>query len=304
MPRSDSKRTAARAASSEAEQKRHAKLTRIEAVRLKRTRRADLASAYLTKLQERAVIVFSPLSDRYAPDWEQHVRADVSFDAYCRRMSELARLIETRGGFKHSEAMRAIVGPYPDLPYPDSQQAVASWLRGELKKLRDGERKNGAAPARRGDTLSRLQVADLAIAMLEALSDEIGDELLCLFQELVDIDRHRRVLSEARSEQFGLAVAFEGQAALQGREFGVRELARIVSVSPATITAWRRSAQYQDAVASEKRVWGVLLREYFGTIKAEDPDLPEPQAFTRAFRMYGESLPGRRAKWQPGPEEK
>jgi hypothetical protein len=244
----------------EAEQKRLAKLKRIEAARLKRKRRAQVM--YI-RFQERAVTVFPLASERYASDWDRHVRADVSLDSYFRRMSDLTRLIETRGRFKPREALAALINPYPD-----SKQAVASWLSGELTKLRDGERKVGAAPARRGETLSRLQIADLAIAMLEALSDEIGDDLLCLLQGLLDIDRHRRVLSEARSEQFELAVSFEAQGALQGRKFGVRELAKIVSVSPATVTAWRRSPQYQYAVDTEKREWGRLLRdEYFETIK-------------------------------------
>jgi hypothetical protein len=172
-------------------------------------------------------------------DWPDHVRADVTLDAYFQRMSSLKTLLRTKGEFEEREAFDAVsnVGP-------ETKEKPAKWLRSELKKLRDCERK-GDHSVRRGKTLSRLSIAALAFTMLES-TDALGDELLSLFQELLNLDRHRRTLSS--HGQFDDAANTEAQFALQGEPMGVRKLQRTMKISASTASQWKRAPEYRERV--------------------------------------------------------
>jgi hypothetical protein len=181
--------------------------------------------------------------------------------------------------------------------------AIARWLSEELTKTRHSESKPGAAPVLRAYSgmqsqketrspkesklaLSRLTIADIAMSMVEQFSDELGDELICLLQELLGVDRHRKTVAKSRSDRFRTAVAIVAQYALRGRTFGVNELARLVSVSHQTIMAWNNSTVFQENVAGEQNYWGRYLRDrYFPVIKTEKPDISDQEAFARAFEM-------------------
>jgi hypothetical protein len=71
----------------------------------------------------------------------------------------------------------------------ETKETVASWLRKELKVLREAESEPGTAPVRRRGALSKTMISDVAIELLECIG---GESLVCLFQELLDIDRHRK----------------------------------------------------------------------------------------------------------------
>jgi hypothetical protein len=116
---------------------------------------------------------------------------------------------------------------------------VALWLRGELNKLRDSKKA----------MLPRVEIADLAITMLEKLSrfDGIGENLLSLLRELLEVDRHRKKI--APNEKLRWTAAMDGIALLNGEFLGVRELARRVGVSPRAIVDWRRSAIYHKEIS-------------------------------------------------------
>jgi hypothetical protein len=142
--------------------------------------------------------------------------------------------------------------------------------------------------------MSRIEIADIAIELLDSLDDSVGEALICLFQELLDIDRHRKSLA-ADFCQLDEAAELQAQIELQGLPCGVRKLATYLSVSPSTVTRWRRSSFYREEVERSKSTWSRVLRDdYFDKILADDPNATEPECFRRAFVMYSESLPERR----------
>jgi hypothetical protein len=150
-----------------------------------------------------------------------------------RRWEQVALI--KKGGFDHVTAFLAVGGC--DL---DATDRVALWLRGELNKLRDSKKA----------TLPRVEIADLAITMLERRPrfGGIGENLISLLRELLEVDRHRKKI--APNEKLRLAAMIDGMAFQNyGKFFGVRELARRVGVRPRAIVDWRRSATYHKEIS-------------------------------------------------------
>jgi hypothetical protein len=226
----------------------------------------------------------------YGENSPRHVRADINYESRTRRVSDLVGLIVKWGGFQYSEAFDALWGvdPVSGVGWASvlaKQAAVSSWLSDELKNMKSV----GAAPVRTGRALSPLDIADIAMTMVECcLSDVLGDDLICLLQKLLNVDRRRKSLAESRHDRFYRAADLEAQGALRGRKCGVNELARSVSVSPSAIVAWKKTTVFQEEVAACQDCWKRCLDEYFQMIKAENPELPDEEAFTRAFEMYDE----------------
>jgi hypothetical protein len=222
-------------------------------------------------------------------EWPEELWPDGSMDAWFHRKSRDSDFIEKRGGFPHHVADLAL--NHSDW---ETKETVAVWLRKELKQLREAEAKPGVAPVRRGKALSRIEISEIAIELLECLA---GQKLTCLFQELLDVDRHRKSRSEVFS-QIEAAGQIEVQAQLQGKPLGVREFAKYMSVSPSSVTRLRRSGFFWERVELIKSSWESALREdYFEKIKATAPDATDTECFRRAFQMYVESLPERRARY-------
>jgi hypothetical protein len=227
-------------------------------------------------------------SAKNSDDCSEHTKADITHDAYFSRLTAHEKLIEKRGGFQREEAPLVLThGLW------ETKERCALWLRTELKQLRDGEARAGTAPVRNRLALSRIQIADLAVTMLECL--EVGDNLLCLFQELLNVDRHRRELATSDSK-LERAAQIEAQFILQGFPCGVQQLAKWVSVRPSSVTRWRRSDKYRGRVEFYRDVWLCTLRDkYFEKINLEHGPLTDEQCFRHAFYMYREDLPARRA---------
>jgi hypothetical protein len=119
-----------------------------------------------------------------------------------------------------------------------AKEEVVLWLRGELRKLRDSKKA----------TLARVQIADLAMTMLETASlAGIGKNLLGLFRELLGVDVHRKRITP--NEKLMDAAVIDGQALQDGKLLGVRELARRVGVNPRAIVDWRRLPFYHREIA-------------------------------------------------------
>jgi hypothetical protein len=151
-----------------------------------------------------------------------------------RRKWEQVALIK-KGGFDDQTALFALC-----THDSETKDAVALWLRGELNKLRDSKTA----------TLARVEIADLAITMLEQLADGfdwIGENLLSLLRELLEVDRHRRKI--VPNPKLRMAAMIDGMALESGEVIGVRELARRVSVRPRAIVEWRRSAIYHKEIS-------------------------------------------------------
>lgn len=210
-------------------------LTKTEKAQVKKS----LAASALTYRKLIKELVDFAHRTKNNDDWPEHVKADITDDAHFSRLSAHSNLIQERGGFQREEAILVLTNDMWE-----TKERCAVWLRTELKLLRDGEARTGAAPVRNRLALSRIQIADLAVKMLECL--EVGDNLLCLFQELLNVDRHRKELatSDASLKQ---AAEIEAQLTLQGFQCGVQQLAKLVSVRPSSVTRWRRSDKYCEA---------------------------------------------------------
>lgn len=128
---------------------------------------------------------------------------------------------------------------------------------------------------RRGQALPRAEMADLAMTMLEACEAPPGENLICLLQELLDVDRHRTAVANKHIEEFQKAAWIEAHYAVKGSELKLRELARLVNVAPANINLWRKSASYLKAIEDAKKALAFAHKEPLEAIKASTPDLSE-----------------------------
>ena len=102
--------------------------------------------------------------------------------------------------------------------------------------------------------------------MVGTRESPLGENLLALLEELLNVDRHRAAKEdEFPSEKFNRATLLEGELAAEGKEIGVRKLAKLVGVYPSTITVWRRRPEYSQSVESHKR--SALKPNYRSTVK-------------------------------------
>jgi hypothetical protein len=183
----------------------------------------------------------------------------------------LASLLVERGGFTTHEAWILLYDHPGDRL--EIERRASIWLLKELQKLPKGVEASGASPVRRHGLLSPLDIADLAIAMLDydCLLDKKPSptkELIGLLAQLLGVTRHRDTFanSDRRSREFSLAAQIDGQAALRGKTITVRELAKLVSKITGTIVTWRQSKRYKELVDFEK------TRPFIG-----EPPRPPPQ---------------------------
>ena len=176
-----------------------------------------------------------------------------------RRLNALETLMIEKGHFSTEQATKAT-----NDPSPISKEPIASWLSAELKKLREYEKIVSKAPVLKGETLSRLVIADLAMTMVEMCALQPGENLICLLQELLNVDRYRASQAGKPSEAFQQATHIDAQMTVQGKNIGVRQLAKVVSVDAGTISGWRNDPDYQTAVEMHKSAYSRLL--------ADDPD--------------------------------
>jgi hypothetical protein len=170
----------------------------------------------------------------------------------------LASLLAHRGACSRLEAFILLYDLPGDRLY--IEQRVSIWLRKEFQKLATGRESSGASPVRRRGLLSPLDIADLAIAMLDydCNHDEKPPptkELVDLLGLLLGVNRHRNDVanSDKHSRKFSLAAQIDGQAALQGKTIPVRQLAKLASMSIGTIVNWRQSSRYKELVEFEKQ---------------------------------------------------
>jgi hypothetical protein len=228
-----------------------------------------------------------------APTESLIVIGDPALEADIRRFESLRQLVVERGHFTEAEHGVALGYCTTDQTRlaginvaPDIGEKVALWLIEELQTLRERERKVGSAPVLSGKTMSRLDIADLAMTMLESCEDRPGEHLIRLLQQLLDVDRHRKALAGFRNEKFESAVDIDAQLSLEGRAPSAYQLARYLSVSPTTIIAWRQLPEYHLKQEALIKYWRRELREFLEEVKVAAPNLGEHQAFRGAFEMY------------------
>jgi len=175
-------------------------------------------------------------------DGEEGVE-DETLEAQMRRWGGIEKILTTKGGLSDEEALRAVCSPHSEC-----KEKAALWLRREHEKLRSAEQARTGAPVRLGGCMSRLEIADIAMTMLEPCESAPGDHLLSLLLELLDVDRHRVALASKQPPEFDVAAQIEGQLRAKGRSISSRKLAQAVEVNHVTITRWRNDAKYQEMV--------------------------------------------------------
>jgi hypothetical protein len=205
---------------------------------------------HLFKAMVRRLLVLRdelPTSDSERDEIVDAAESDaIHFIAHRRRI--LLKLLVHRGKFSNAQGEMLLLGPDSN-ERRDLECYASMWLRCELSNLRSA----ASSPVRTHGLLSRLQIADLAIAMLDYNGDEPSvptPELIELLAALLDVDRHRSASKKTApfNEKFALAAEIEAQAAHNNAKLTVRELARRASVSIGTISAWRKLEQYRRAV--------------------------------------------------------
>jgi hypothetical protein len=200
----------------------------------------------------------------------------ITMEDVCHRVT-LSNLLGERGGFTGLDRAAALYGYGSETKRVEIERRFAMWLMGELQKLPKGKAATGeASPVRRRGLLSRLQIADIAIALLDydnyrdhiegwRLCDEPSapvarhpptPELIDLLGQLLDVTRHRTVFAAKAREgerRFHLAARIDGVAARRGETLSVRRLSELAKASTGSISAWRRSPRYKEIVESTKR---------------------------------------------------
>jgi hypothetical protein len=172
-----------------------------------------------------------------SPDY---MRRHDTFDSYFHRQSAEANSLSKICGFDYFESLQALTNKDND--------NIAHLLRAELGKLRTLEKKGGAN-VRLGRVASRLEIADLALVLLENAHQTMGENLFCLLEELLSVDRHRASLRVKNSAARDKAAAIDANHLIGKKKvLGVRALAKQLSVSPSTVTEWRRSSSYAHLV--------------------------------------------------------
>jgi hypothetical protein len=180
-----------------------------------------------------------------ARPFPKSVRRDVTLESYSSRLSTHRDLLVTKGQFSQDEATKILSGVGSD---NELTERAAAWLRKELATLRSLESRPGAV-VRAGKAIARLDLSDLAATLLESRPADLGEELLCLFQELLDVDRHRMHLAQRHPPEWHRAAFCDACYKERGIPLsGVRELARSLNVSPDSVSKWRKSAEYEEAV--------------------------------------------------------
>jgi AcrR family transcriptional regulator len=210
--------------------------------------------------------------------WVDHAIHDVDYENWKRRLNELRDILVERGHFSSVAATQALTNARSE-----SKEKAARWLRNELQFLRKEEQKAGSSPVRRKKLLSRLIIADLAITMLQFLQEAPQENLVCLLQELLDVDRHRR--AQVQPESYFDAIRGEARARVLGKRFKVRRLAKRIGVNPSTITRWRKSKEYERDISTLVRSHQEHLESWIAR-EARNGKTDKAEALRRYVEAY------------------
>jgi hypothetical protein len=202
--------------------------------------------------------------------------------AACAHRIALCKTLHERGGFTHHEAFAAFYGVRSIKADGNAvlcsgdvrseiERRIATWLMGELEKL--PKRKTTteeSSPVRRRGLMSKLEIADIAIALLDyshfydlargwgvsetetppVVLHPPTPELIQLLGNLLDVTRHREAFDyNKRHKNQSLAIYYDAMATRLGKTLTGKKLAKLANVSTYSISIWRRSKEYQERVA-------------------------------------------------------
>jgi hypothetical protein len=127
-----------------------------------------------------------------------------------------------------------------------ASEALAFFLRIDLRQLKYAEKQHKAAPARTLKLVPRSVIAEIAMDLLEncvAANRAPGPFLNELLRELLNIEGYKHGASRQWEAQEQAAFIIAQYPAVH-----TRELARIVKVNPSTVSRWRRSSEFNARV--------------------------------------------------------
>jgi hypothetical protein len=124
-----------------------------------------------------------------------------------------------------------------------ASEALAFFLRVELRNLKYAEKKRKAAPVRTSNLVPRSVIAEIAMGLLDSYGGKPGPFLTELFRELLNVgsDKHGAPRQLDAQEQAASILAQHPTAR-------TRKLARKLNVNPSTVSRWRRSPEFQAKV--------------------------------------------------------
>jgi hypothetical protein len=126
--------------------------------------------------------------------------------------------------------------------------ALAVCLRIHVRSLRYGELKRSGAPVRASGLLPRSVIGETALDLLDSCRNTNrapGPHLVCLFRELLNLDvDHGLTTYDDVKTWMAFAIA-------RNPKIATRALARKIGVEPSTVSRWRRSPEFKQAVERE-----------------------------------------------------
>jgi len=192
----------------------------------------------------------------------------------CVHRVSLSKFLDERGGFTPRDRLAALYGRgCSGAERVEIERRIVTWLMRELQKLPRGKATSEeASPVRRRGLLSRLELADVAIALLDypnyydcangwgmswtetppiALHPPSA-ELVELLGHLLNVPRHRATVASPERDKeeakFLLAAHIDGVAARRGQTLSVRRLSALAGVSSTSVCTWRKDQRYQEHV--------------------------------------------------------
>ncbi len=131
-----------------------------------------------------------------------------------------------------------------------ASEALAFFLRMELRSLKDAERNRKAAPVRTLSLAPRSLIAEIAMNLLESCdlwARPPGTVLNSLISELLNLDQDRQGMPrEAEAQERAARIL------AQDPTVRTRELARELHINASTVSRWRRSPKFKKLVDREK----------------------------------------------------
>jgi len=134
-----------------------------------------------------------------------------------------------------------------------ASEALAFFLRIDLRALKQDEKEKKAAPVRTLNRVPRSLIAEIAMDMLGSCQTwdyPPGDFLCSLIRELLDLDNDRQGMSRDVDTQEKAASIIA-----QAPNVGTRELARALKVNASTISRWRRDPEFKKLVEQMAEVF-------------------------------------------------
>ena len=131
-----------------------------------------------------------------------------------------------------------------------ASEALAFFLRMELRDLKRAERNRKAAPVRTLNLVPRSLIAEIAMNLLETCdlwARPPGTVLNSLIRELLNLDQDRQGMPrEAEAQERAARIL------AQDPTMRTRELARELHMNASTVSRWRRSPKFKKLVDREK----------------------------------------------------